>query len=41
MIFEDVAIRPDVTRVPELEDGSIVGRLEIVRAEELLDAIDN
>lgn len=33
-------MRSDAVRVLELEDGSIVGRLEIGRVEELLDAIE-
>lgn len=30
----------DITRVVELEDGSMLGKLEIVKIEELLDNID-
>lgn len=30
----------DIIRVVELEDGSMLGKLEIVRIEELLDNID-
>lgn len=41
MASADVVVRSDVERVLELEDGSTVGRLEIVRVEELLDTIDN
>lgn len=36
----DVVIRSDVMRVLELEDGSMVGRPEIARVEELLDSTD-
>lgn len=36
----DVMIRSDVMRVLELEDGNMVGRLEIARIEELVDMTD-
>lgn len=40
MASADVVIKSDVMRVLELEDGSMVGRLEIASVKELLDSID-